>query len=35
VNALLTAIVTAEARAARLVPLPVGSSILAVGRKVA
>jgi SAM-dependent methyltransferase len=35
VNALLTAIVTAEARAARFVRLPVGSSLLAIGRRVA
>jgi hypothetical protein len=35
VNALLTAIVSAEAAAARLVRLPFGSSVLAVGRKVA
>jgi SAM-dependent methyltransferase len=34
VNALLTAIVSAEAAAARLVRLPFGSSVLAVGRKV-
>ena len=33
VNALLTALVTAEARAARYVPLPVGSSLLVVGKK--
>jgi len=33
VNALLTALVTAEARAARYVSLPVGSSLLVVGRK--
>jgi SAM-dependent methyltransferase len=33
VNALLTAIVTAEARAARYVSLPVGSSLLVVGKK--
>jgi len=32
-NALLTAIVTAEARVARRFPLPIGSSLLAVGRK--
>ena len=33
VNALLTALVTAEARAARYVALPVGSSLLVVGKK--
>jgi SAM-dependent methyltransferase len=33
VNALLTAVVIAEARAARLVSLPIGSSLLVVGRK--
>jgi len=33
VNALLTALVTAEARAARYVSLPVGSSLLVVGKK--
>jgi hypothetical protein len=33
VNALLTALVTAEARAARHVSLPVGSSLLVVGKK--
>jgi SAM-dependent methyltransferase len=33
VNALLTALVTAEAKAARYVPAPVGSSLLVVGRK--
>ena len=33
VNALLTALVTAEAKAARYVPAPVGSSLLVVGKK--
>jgi SAM-dependent methyltransferase len=33
VNALLTAVVMAEARVARLVSLPVGSSLLVVGKK--
>jgi SAM-dependent methyltransferase len=33
VNALLTAVVMAEARVARLVSLPIGSSLLVVGRK--
>ncbi len=33
VNGLLTALVTAEARVARIVSLPVGSSLLVVGRK--
>jgi hypothetical protein len=34
VNSLLTALVTAEARVARHVSMPVGSSLLVVGRKV-
>ncbi len=33
VNGLLTALVTAEARIARFIPMPVGSSLLVVGRK--